>query len=300
MLQIHLIGAPKPPGWQHPHVVFDPAIPPDRCDGMLVWNTVTPEFLSYRGLRAWYISESLGFNSFRTGLFRRARRTLGEHEFLHHSNPNPRYFCPAVTHYGELTPVAAGPRTGNMVATVNDFGNRVWWIRPPFRFRNSFILHPSVDLYGSRESWKRFRRHPWSKPGLPPNYRGSTTATNCWHRDFVAYLSRYRVNVCLENEFMPYWFTEKFVNTALAGCVPVYRAHPTVRDSFLQGARWIDPADFGFDVAATLAAAQECDAAAIRDQNYTWLQSQRLRTTEGYAIWSRIADIFVERSAGNS
>lgn len=300
MLQIRLLSSPKPPDWHHPHVVFDPAIPLDRCDGMLIWGQMKEEFLSYGGPRAWYISESLGFNSFRTRLSRRALKVLGEHEFLHHSNPNPKYRCPAVTHYGELTLPPAGPRTGNILATVNDFGNRIWWIRKPFVLRNSFILHPSVDLYGSRESWVRFKRWPWSRPALPANYRGPTTARNCWHPDYVAYLSRYRINVCLENECLPYWFTEKFSNTARAGCVPVYHAHPTVRDTYLRGARWIDPVDFDFDVEATLAAAQAADAEAIREQNYRWLQSELLRATEGYAIWTRIADIFVERLAGRS
>jgi len=45
---------------------------------------------------------------------------------------------------------------------------------------------------------------------------------------------------------------------------------------------------------------QAADAEAIREQNYRWLQSELLRATEGYAIWTRIADIFVERLAGRS
>jgi len=298
MLNIRLISAPKPPGWQHPHVVFDPTISPERCDGMLAWGAVTPEFLSYRGPRAWYIPEPLTHNMFRTKLFRRALRTLGEDEFLHHSNPNPNYRVPAVTHYGELSLAPVGPRPGDVIATVNDFGNRLWWLRPGLQFRTSFILHPTIDLYGSRDSWARFRRWPWSKPNPPVNYCGPTTAPNCYLPDYVAFLSRYRINVCLENAFMPYWFTEKFLNAARAGCVPVYHAHPTIRDSFLRGARWIDPADFEFNISATLAAARASDTSACRDQNYRWLSSELLRTTEGYAIWSRIADIFYRRVTG--
>src|SRR5262249_1345893 len=168
------------------------------------------------------------------------------------------------------------------------------------RFRTRFILHPSIDLYGARESWSRFRRWPWSRPGAPPNYRGPTTAPNCYLPNYIEFLSRYRINVCMENACTPYWFTEKFVNAARAGCVPVYYAHPTVRDSFLKGAKWIDPADFRFDISATLQAAQKCDAAAFRDQNYRWLQNELLQTTEGYAVWSRIADLFVEVLAEKS
>jgi hypothetical protein len=77
--------------------------------------------------------------------------------------------------------------------------------------------------------------------------------------------------------------------------VPIYHAHPVNKRVFLEGARWIDPADHGFDIAATLDAARRCDADAIREQNYTWLDRDVLRQTEGYAIWTRIADLFVER-----
>jgi hypothetical protein len=295
MLQIRLVSAPKPPGWRHPHVVFDPEIPLDACDGLLAWGPPTPEFLSYRGPRAWYIAEPLTQGMFRTRLFRQALRIVAEHEFLHHSNSNPKYRFPCVTHYGEPTLPAAIRRTGDIVATVNNYGNRIWWIRHGVRLRTTFILHPSIDLYGSRKAWNRFRRWPWSKPGAPRNYRGPTGAPNCYLLDYVEFLARYRINVCLENAFMPYWFTEKFINAVRAGCVPIYHAHPTVRDSFLRSAWWIDPADFGFDVSATLAAAQACDAGALREHNYGWLQGDVVRSTEGYAIWSKIADHFVER-----
>lgn len=295
MLRIRLVGAPQPPGWNHPDVVFDPAIPLDGCDGLLAWYTPTPELLSYRGPRAWYISEPLTHSMLKTKLCRRARRVLREEEFLHHSNPNPKYRLPAVTHYDDLTIAPEGPRTGNIIATVNNFGNRIWWLRPALRFRTTFITHPRIDLYGNRESWDRFRRWPWSRPAPPPNYCGPTAAPNCWSPDFVEFLSRYRINVCLENAWTPYWFTEKVVNAARAGCVPVYHAHKTVRETFLKGARWIDPADFGFDAERTLIAAQECDAAAVRQQNYEWLRSEPVQATEGYRVWHRIADLFVER-----
>ena len=59
MLQMRLLGAPQPPGWNHPDVVFDPAIPLDLCDGLLAWCTLTPEVFSYGGPRAWHSPEPL-------------------------------------------------------------------------------------------------------------------------------------------------------------------------------------------------------------------------------------------------
>ncbi|HVZ20934.1 MAG TPA: hypothetical protein VG871_07725 [Vicinamibacterales bacterium] len=299
MIRIRLLSAPAPPGWTHPDVVFDPDVPPEACDGLLAWGAITDEFLNYRGPRAWYISEPLTHNMFRSATFRRARRNLGEHEFLHHSNPNPKYRYPAVTHYVTLAPAADRTRVGEIVATVNDFGGRIWWLRPHLRFRTRFLLNPNVTLFGSAPSWSRFRRWPWSRPHPPDNYRGETSAPNCWTPAYVDYLAQYRANLCFENAILPYWFTEKFVNAARAGCVPVYHAHPVNAATFLRGATWIDPADHGFDIEATLDAARRCDAAAIRAQNYQWLQSAPLAETEGYAVWTRIANLFVER-AGRS
>jgi hypothetical protein len=36
----------------------------------------------------------------------------------------------------------------------------------------------------------------------------------------------------------------QFVDAVMAGCVPIYHAHETVRDTVLVGARWVDPAEF--------------------------------------------------------
>jgi hypothetical protein len=100
--RIRLVGTPNPL-WKHPSAECDPAIPLDRCDGMIVWGAPIQEFLTYGGVRAWYIDEALSHSMFRTRLFRTALKTVPENEFLHHSNPNPSYRFPCVTHYGEPT-----------------------------------------------------------------------------------------------------------------------------------------------------------------------------------------------------
>jgi hypothetical protein len=111
----------------------------------------------------------------------------------------------------------------------------------------------------------------------------------------VQALSRYRINLCLENTMTPYYFTEKFVNAARAGCVPIYHAHPTVRESFLKGARWIDPAHFKFNVSETISAALDCNARAFRESNWQWLHSEQVAATEGFRVWTRIVDLIVSR-----
>lgn len=108
-------------------------------------------------------------------------------------------------------------------------------------------------------------------------------------------LSEYSFIVCLENSYEPHYFTEKFVNAARAGCVPIYQAHPTVRQSVLRDASWIDPADYGCDVERTFEAALHCDVDTIVQKNAEWLDTAPLKKTDGYAVWSEIAEYFERR-----
>jgi hypothetical protein len=299
--------------WHDPRIRFDGATPLEACDGLFVWGGMVPEFLSYPGPRAWFMDEPRTQSMWHTGLCKEALRTVAPQEFLHHSNADPRYRFPCVTHYGEPTRASRRDRREAALAVVNNFGGRIWWIRDfvigaatnfatgPWlrhgvRLRNKFILQSNVDLFGAPEYWNQFRRWPWSKPSPPENYRGPF-GTNWFEERHVAALAQYRIVICLENASLPYYFTEKLVNAARAGCVPVYHAHSTVRDTFLKGARWIDPADFGYDPLATLAAARHCDTGEVRERNFEWLQSEAVKATQGERVWSRIADYFVERIA---
>jgi hypothetical protein len=294
VLRIRLLGTIKPENWFDQRVTFDPAVPQNVCDGMLCWGACNNELLGYKGPRAWYFPEPRRFSMRRALHFHRALRELREHEFLHHSNPNPKFRIPCITHYGPITLATHHRSKRGIVAIVSNFGGRLRYFKPEARLRNEFILHEEVELYGSLGAWKRFRSKPWSRIGLPKNYVREWPST--WYFPaHVEELAKYRIAICLENSYEANYFTEKFVNAARAGCVPVYHAHPTVRDSVLKGAKWIDPADYSFDVCATLRAAKECESDAIVEQNYEWLKGDAVSETDGYRIWSRVAEIFVER-----
>jgi Glycosyltransferase family 10 (fucosyltransferase) C-term len=282
MLKVRLLGATRPENWSDPRIDFDHTISKGQCDGVLCWGAITDEFLSYRGPRAWYFAEPRSFSASRSRLFRTALQSLQESEFFHHSNPNPRFRLPCATHYSPLTIAAPQKRKKAAVAVVSNYGGRLWWLRQGARRRNAFALHRTVELFGNAQSWQRFRCWPWSFPRCPLNYRGAWPGN--WYLELhMNMIAKYQINVCLENSFEPHYFTEKFVNAARAGCVPIYHAHPTVRDSVLRGAVWIDPTEYSFDADATLNAAYKCDAAAIREQNYKWLRSDAVSETDGYA-----------------
>ncbi len=108
----------------------------------------------------------------------------------------------------------------------------------------------------------------------------------------VQFLSRYRVSVCLENSIEPYYFTEKFLNAARSGCIPIYHAHPTVRDGILNGAAWVDPANYDFDAGKTIRAALSSPLAEFQLANQKWLTQDVVNKTHFDGVWTTLARIF--------
>ena len=106
-------------------------------------------------------------------------------------------------------------------------------------------------------------------------------------------MAQYKVAVCLENMNEPHYFTEKFVEAVCAGCIPVYRADPSVAVGVLKGARWVDPASYGNDPERTLRAALQADATQFREANRRWLCSALLAETHHGAVFRRLAELLV-------
>ena len=76
-----------------------------------------------------------------------------------------------------------------------------------------------------------------------------------------------------------------------AGCIPVYHAHATVKTSFLSGARWIDPADFGFSSRRTIEFALDQDQTKFRSINDAWLESGILAATDELKVIPKLHEI---------
>jgi hypothetical protein len=150
------------------------------------------------------------------------------------------------------------------------------------------ILEQRVELFGRRASWDQFIHFPcvWRR-GVPWNYRGETDLTHL-QDSFCEFLSRYKVYVCIENSCEPYFFTEKFVNAARAGCIPVYHAHPTIADRFLKGAKWVDPADHGFNPRRTIDYALAADRSEFQKANDAWLDSGIVDETGFLGFFNRL------------
>jgi hypothetical protein len=95
----------------------------------------------------------------------------------------------------------------------------------------------------------------------------------------------------MENSTEPFYFTEKFVQAVIAGCVPIYHASTTIRETVLRGATWVDPADFMFNGNRTVAAALSKDQKEVAAANQEWLMTNTLvAATKGENILRSLAD----------
>ena len=95
------------------------------------------------------------------------------------------------------------------------------------------------------------------------------------------------------------YFTEKFPDAVKAGCVPIYHAHPTVREVFLNGAVWVDPADHHFDGRATIEAALKMDREEVNAINKNWIRTHpKFLETSFENVYLRLADILKKKEAG--
>lgn len=286
-----LVDHHGPPEGDFGEIAFLPYSPGRRGDGYLAYHAPTPQLLSFPGPRAWYSTEPTTHRTFRSKAYVRYEHNRKEFSFLHHSL-RADVFVPMLTHY-TLQPQFhdANERINAAVAVVSNHGGRYWRLKRGESLRNRFLLCADVHLFGSDSAWAAFRRWPWARAAAPANYRGNWTAIYL-EPAHTARLSTYRASLCLENSVTLNYFSEKFVNAVRAGCIPIYQAHPSVRDAYLQGAAFVDPANYRLDPSATVKAALAMDREAVATQNFRWLETQALQSTGHHAVWTKIAEHF--------
>ena len=104
---------------------------------------------------------------------KRLVQELDATERAFYGHPDARYRVPHPTYRGTLSrPRVASVRRA-VVATVNNFGGRLWFLKSHFRTRNRMILDRRVELFGLPEAWAQFRHFPKLWIRRPPdNYMG--------------------------------------------------------------------------------------------------------------------------------
>lgn len=288
---IVLVDKHGPPEGDFGDIAFLPYTPDARGDGYLAYHAPTPRLLNFPGPRAWFSTEPITHRSFRSKEFLHYERHRQHFDFLHHS-PGADAFVPMLTHY-TLQPQFRdeNARINATVAVVSNHGGHFWRLKRGERLRNRFLLCEEIQLFGSDKAWSAFRRWPWTRAAAPANYRGNWTSSYL-EAAHIARLSTYRASLCLENSVTPNYFSEKFVNAVRAGCIPIYQAHPSVRATYLEGAAFVDPADYRLNPTATVKAALALNRETVAAQNFRWLDRHAVQSTGHRAIWTKIAEYF--------
>jgi len=294
-LQVRLIS-PWSSRIETTHAVFDREIAAEQADSLLCEWAPSEELFTFPRRRAWYCCEpACQFRGQENGTWPRLKDRLRPGEFLWHGHRDMRFRVPHVTHFQPLQMNCRSDRKEKAIAVVSNHGGSPLKAHPDIRFRNQLITSSLVDLFG-RAGWQRYRPHWYSWPGTPRNYQGELPGDwpGAQKRQLM---SQYKVCVCLENMNEPGYFTEKFVEAVVAGCIPVYRASADVRDTVLQGAVWFDPADSRWPGTQAIEAALQADAAAVSRANSEWLRNSiALQQTHSQAVFERIAEILMVTS----
>jgi hypothetical protein len=271
--------------------VFSVDIPAEKADALLCEWAPDPELFTFPRRKAWYCCEpQCQFRGLGGGTWPAIKAQLGPHEFLWHGHPEERYRVPHITHFEPLVMNTNQDRLDRAIAIVSNHGGLPWRRHPDITYRNRLITHPDVDLYG-RSGWTRYRQRWYSWPKAPANYKGEIPG------DWPAagkreLMSRYKVAVCLENMNEPHYFTEKFVEAVVAGCVPVYRASEQIRNGVFNGAFWVDPADYNHVPQQILRACLSSLLLEVQAQNQRWMtENEMLKASHASAVFKRLGSI---------
>ena len=277
-------------------ILYSPRVALEEADALLVLYDPSEELLRFTGPKLWFTIEPSWHSHFHSHpVGKRLVQELDATERAFYGHPDARYRVPHPTYRGTLSrPRVASVRRA-VIATVNNFGGRLWFLKSHFRTRNRMILDPRVELFGFPEAWAQFRNFPKLWIRRPPdNYMGRASPAAAGD-EHIRFLSAYKVAVCLENCSEAYYFTEKFVYAVRAGCIPVYHAHATAKTSFLSGARWIDPADFAFSPSRTIDFALNQDQMEFRSINDAWLESGILADTDELKVVPKLHEIISDK-----
>ena len=249
-------------------------VPLGEADAYLAYWTLPEDFLTFSGPRLYYCCEPLMFfKQLRHWRLRRAVYSLPRGEWAHH-RPDGMLPVPHHTHYHDR--VFSGPAVRQQrIAAVVAHLPGPFDLRSGLRYRFRFLQNSAVNVYGRESSWKRRR--------IRGNYQGEIPGP--WG-GFGKYeiLASYQAVLCLENSWEPNYFSEKFLAAVQADAIPIYRAHPTVAKGILQGAKWVDPADFDHDPARTIAFALSQDREEYTAANRRWFLKPQVQTTHVRAI----------------
>ncbi len=267
---------------------FSSSISIEDADALLCEWAPHDELLEYTGPKIWYNSEAVARNMFNDEKWAELKANQQQQTFIYHAHPDPHFRVPMVGYVAPLKNYSNANRMNLCVAVTSNCG--VDWMSNDILLRNEFATHRSVALYGREQKWRTFMRKNHDTDSLPDNYKGEIKWP--WEGgDQMKVMSSYKAAICLENITEPFYFTEKFYAAVQANCIPIYHAHPTVKNEVLEGALWVDPIDFNFDVNETIEFALAQDRSKYVRANLNWLRTPEAKSSELSRVFLRLGEI---------
>jgi hypothetical protein len=166
----------------------------------------------------------------------------------------------------------------------------IGWEGPPYRVAEKRLWLPGTVRRLSRRA-EHLLSHLHPDPLL-------LTARSVWKgpvKSKLDVLSRYRFSICIENQLIEGWITEKILDCIRAGCIPVYLGAPDVED-------WIPPECFidmrrfdrYEDLRGYLHSLGDRERQAYREAGRDFLASERFRPFTKQAFIDVFARILAE------
>ncbi len=268
--------------------IFSKKINISDADALLCEWAPHDEILEFPGAKVWYNSEAVARNMFNDEKWTEIKSNRKIQTFIYHAHPNPYYRVPMIGYVEPAKNYNKHKRINSCVAVTSNPG--VDWRSKDILLRNKFVTHNLVELYGREQKWKAYMEQNFSINGCPKNYKGEIKWP--WEGgNRIKVMSDYQAAICLENVVEPYYFTEKFYAAVQAGCIPIYHAHHTVKTQILEGALWVDPIDFNFDVSKTLKFALDQDRTKYVKANSNWLKTPQAKSAELSQVFLRLGKI---------
>ncbi|HYT20240.1 MAG TPA: hypothetical protein VEW05_08425, partial [Candidatus Polarisedimenticolia bacterium] len=142
-------------------ILYSPRVPLAKADALLVLYDPSDELLTFSGPKLWFTIEPSWHHHFHSHpVGKRLVRELDASERAFYGHPDATYRVPHPTHSGTLSRPRAPSVRRAAVATVNNFGGRLWFLKSHFRTRNRMILDRRVELFGKPDAWANFRHFP--------------------------------------------------------------------------------------------------------------------------------------------
>jgi hypothetical protein len=148
----------------------------------------------------------------------------------------------------------------------------VGWDGPAYRVGRGTWIPGTLRRFGRQAEHWLSRLHP--DPLLVAArrvWRGSASSK-------LDVLSRYRFSICIENQELEGWVTEKVLDCLRAGCVPVYRGAPDI-ETWIPRECFVDLRAFGGydELREYLHSLSDRDVQAYREAGREFLGSERFR-----------------------